>query len=535
MNAAEIKELQRYLEPDELQELNALVEADVDDMVWRPLPGPQTMAYNSKADVIGFGGAAGGGKTDLACGMALTQHTRTAMFRRVGTELIGIIDRLVDLFGSRDAYNSKDKIWRRDGLQIELGSVPNLGDEKGHQGRPKDLLVLDEAANFLEAQARFLMGWVRSTKPGQHSQTLMTFNPPTSAEGRWVVQFFGPWLDRKYAGPDGRATPGELRYVAMIPSADGGPSRDRWFGKSNPGQFVIVDGELVFDFDPARYTPEQIITPQSRTFIPSRISDNPYLAGTGYMSVLQALPEPLRSQMLFGDFEAGMTDDPWQVVPTAWVEEAMLRWTARSPKGEMDNMGVDVARGGADSTMLSPRHGNWYDKLVAVPGRETPSGQAVVGHVIAHLRDSSPVCIDVIGVGASPYDLLNIAGQQVIGVNVAEASTATDRSGRLRFLNMRSQLWWQLRESLDPENDTGIMLPPDTELLGDLCAPRWEMSGMRVKVESRDEIVKRIGRSPDRASAVILAQLEIPKLAKILRQQNHTNQAVLAYDPLADF
>lgn len=535
MNTADIKELQRYLEPDELKELNALVEADVSDMVWRPLPGPQTMAYNSKADVIGFGGAAGGGKTDLACGMALTQHTRTAMFRRVGTELIGIIDRLVDLFGSRDAYNAKDKIWRRDDLQIELGSVPNLGDEKGHQGRPKDLLVLDEAANFLEAQARFLMGWVRSTVDGQHSQTLMTFNPPTSAEGRWVVQFFGPWLDRKYAGPDGRATAGELRYVAMIPSADGGPSRDRWFGKTNPGQFVIVDGELVFDFDPARYAPEEIITPQSRTFIPSRISDNPYLAGTGYMSVLQALPEPLRSQMLFGDFEAGMTDDPWQVCPTQWVEDAMMRWTNRSPKGEMDNMGVDVARGGADSTMLSPRHGNWYAKLVAIPGRETPSGQAVVGHVIANLRDSSPVCIDVIGVGASPYDLLNIAGQQVIGVNVSEASTATDKSGRLRFLNLRSQLWWQLREALDPENDTGIMLPPDTELLGDLCAPRWEMSGMRVKVESRDEIVKRIGRSPDRASAVILAQMEIPKLAKILRSQNHTNQAVLDYDPMANF
>lgn len=535
MNTAEIKELQRYMTPDERAELDQLVTADVEEMVWRPLPGPQTMAYNSKADVIGFGGAAGGGKTDLACGMALTQHTRTAMFRRVGTELIGIIDRLVDLFGSRDAYNAKDKIWRRDDLQIELGSVPNLGDEKGHQGRPKDLLVLDEAANFLEAQARFLMGWVRSTVAGQHSQTLMTFNPPTSAEGRWVVGFFGPWLDKKYSGPDGRATAGELRYVAMIPSADGGPSRDRWFGRTNPGQFVIVDGELVFDFDPARYAPEEIITPQSRTFIPSRISDNPYLAGTGYMSVLQALPEPLRSQMLFGDFEAGMTDDPWAIVPTAWVEAAMLRWTPRSPKGKMDSMGVDVARGGADSTVIAARHGNWYDKLNVIPGRETPSGQAVVGQVIASRRDSAPVHIDVIGVGASPYDLLNIAKVQVIGVNVAEASTTTDKSGRLRFLNQRSQLWWQLREALDPVNDTGICLPPDTELLADICAPRWEMSGMRVKVESREDIVKRIGRSPDRASALILAQIETPNLDEIRATQHQTNKAVLDWNPLEHF
>ena len=144
-------------------ELDLLIVSD--PTVWRPLPGPQTMAYESTADVIGFGGAAGGGKTDLACGLALTKHKRSAMFRRVGTELVGIIDRLVELFGGRDGYNGQDKIWRRDGLQVELASVPNMGDERGHQGRPKDLLVIDEAANFLESQVRFLMGWVRTTDP----------------------------------------------------------------------------------------------------------------------------------------------------------------------------------------------------------------------------------------------------------------------------------------------------------------------------------------------------------------------------------
>jgi hypothetical protein len=36
-------------------------------------PGPQTMAYESKADIVGYGGAAGGGKTDLACGSIITR------------------------------------------------------------------------------------------------------------------------------------------------------------------------------------------------------------------------------------------------------------------------------------------------------------------------------------------------------------------------------------------------------------------------------------------------------------------------------
>jgi len=151
------------------------------------------------------------------------------------------------------------------------------------------------------------------------------------------------------------------------------------------------------------------------------------------------------------------------------------------------------------------------------------------------MKDSPPIHIDVIGVGSSPYDLLRIAGQQVIGVNVAEKSIATDRSGRLRFLNQRSELWWKLRELLDPVNDTGTMLPPDPELLADLCAPKWEMAGMRVQVESRESICARIGRSPDKASAVILAQLDTPKLAKIKRQQRETNTAVMDYDPLAHF
>jgi hypothetical protein len=62
---------------------------------------------------------------------------------------------------------------------------------------PHDLLVFDEAANFLEAQVRFLLGWLRSTVKGQRKPALLTFNPPTSAEGRWIVEFFGAWLDER--------------------------------------------------------------------------------------------------------------------------------------------------------------------------------------------------------------------------------------------------------------------------------------------------------------------------------------------------
>lgn len=531
MNPKDIEALMPFLTKAERDELESILVDDLATVAWRPLPGPQSLAYFSEADVIGFGGAAGGGKTDLACGKALTQHEKVMILRREGTELTAVVDRLQELIGHRDGYNGQERIWRLPRQQIEFGSTPNAGDEKKYQGRPHDLLVFDEAANFLEHQVRFLMGWNRSTTPGQKCQTLMTFNPPTSAEGRWIVQFFAPWIDRKFPGK--RAKPGEVRFVGVVPS-ENGVSRDIWVEDGRP--FVIVNGQPCYDYDPAKYAPQDIVRPQTRTFIPSRISDNPFLMSTGYLSVLQALPEPLRSQMLLGDFQAGMEDDPWQVCPTAWVEAAMARWTPRSPKGEMMSLGVDVARGGRDSSVIAMRHAdNWYAHLVKLPGSSTPDGQTLAAHVMANKRDSAPIHIDVIGVGSSPYDLLRSAKHQVIGVNVAEAAMGSDRSGRLRFANLRTQLWWQIREQLDPLNDTGIALPPDPQLLADLCAPKWSMQGMRVQVESREDIVKRIGRSPDSASAVILAQIDTPKFDLIKRQQREQRQPSLDYDPLESF
>lgn len=477
--------------------------------VWTPLPGPQQLAYDCDADVLGYGGAAGGGKTDLACGKALTKHRKVAIFRREGTELTAIEDRLEELIGSKDGYNGQRRIWRvvERGLQIEFGSVPNLGDEKKYQGRPKDLLVLDEAANFLEAQVRFLMGWVRTTRSGQRCQTLMCFNPPTDADGRWIIDYFAPWLDPKHPCP---GQPGELRWFATVDGRD----------------LEVPSGE------PFTHNGE-FIQPQSRTFIPARVADNPYLTGTGYMATLQALPEPLRSQMLHGDFTAGMEDDPWQVIPTVWVEAAMARWQRPQVKPEMHGMGVDVARGGKDNTIIARRHGLWFDEPLVYPGTQTPDGPTVAGLVIASMRDRAPIHLDVVGVGASPYDFLRQANQQVIPVNGAEAATGTDRSGTLHFTNQRSQDWWRMREALDPQANNGIALPPDRQLLLDLTAPTWRMQGKVIYVESREDIIKRIGRSPDWGSAYILGLRYTPKIRQVAGLRGVHEGKGRGHDPYA--
>jgi hypothetical protein len=477
---------------------------------WSPLPGPQQTAYESQADVIGYGGAAGGGKTELAIGKALTQHRKVLIVRREATQLVGIVDRFRELLGGSDGYNGAERIWRLPGLQIEFGSTPNAGDEAKYQGRPHDLIVFDEAASFLESQVRFLLGWLRSTDPTQRCQALLCFNPPTTVEGRWVVPFFGPWIDPQHPNP---AKPGELRWFAMVEGRE----------------IEVASGE------PFEHLGE-LILPQSRTFVAARLRDNPHLSNTGYMAQLQALPEPLRSQMLHGDFSAGMEDDAQQVIPTAWIDTAMERWRPRESKGRMRSMGVDVARGGRDSTIIARRHdGMWFDTPLVYPGASTPDGPTVAGRVISALRDSAPIHIDVIGVGSSPYDFLRSSTSgTVIGVNVSEAALSGDQSGRLRFKNQRSELLWRMREALDPANDTGIALPPDKRLRADLAAYTWELQGTTIFVHSRDQIIKRIGRSPDWDSAYVLALMHTPTFDETERgDAERERREVLDYNPYA--
>ena len=127
-----------------------------------------------------------------------------------------MLSRIEQLLGDKDGYNSQDKIWRNAGprnVKLEFGSVPNLGDETKYQGRPHDLLVFDEAANFLQQQVTFLLGWNRSTRPGVHSQALLTFNPPTTAEAVGSSISSGPWIDKAPMYPAaGRAA--LLRHAA---------------------------------------------------------------------------------------------------------------------------------------------------------------------------------------------------------------------------------------------------------------------------------------------------------------------------------
>lgn len=461
-------------------------------VVWVPQPGPQLAAFLSPADQLLYGGAAGGGKSDLGIGLALTKHRRTLFIRREGTQLQPVTDRVAEILRGRGGYNGQEKVWRLpQGRQIQFGGVPTLGDEEKFQGNPRDLLVIDEAAHLLEAQVRFLLGWLRTTDRKQRVRALLNSNPPTNADGEWLIRCFAPWLDPRYPRP---AVPGELRWVAMLPDASG-DAAERWVDGPEP---FLHRGEL--------------IQPLSRTFIPSRVADNRFFTGTNYVRQLQALPEPLRSQMLKGDFTAGRKDDEWQVIPSAWIKAAQDRWERYDMDPSLlavSSVGVDPSRGG-DETTIAARRGWRFDELVVVK----PDSSGVVTGGAAALRamevagDDAPVHVDVIGIGASVVDHLDAhIGQRVIAVNGAEGSDGKDLSGKLEFANLRAECWWRFRELLSPEHAPRVALPPDQRLYADLCAPRYRLGARGIQVEDKEQIKKRLGRSPDRGDAVVLASL----------------------------
>ncbi len=479
---AELLELVKHLTPEEREELDGLLTEGLP--LWIPQVGPQMAALQSEADILFYGGTAGGGKTDLLLGAALTEQEHSIIFRREAVQLIGLEERMTKILGTRNGYNSQSGLWRLPGDRVmELGSVKEPDDWMKYQGRAHDLKGFDEITHFLELQFRTLIGWMRTDNPNVRQRVICAGNPPTSAEGEWVIRFWAPWLDPQHPNP---AKPGELR----------------WFVTDEQGKDMEVPGP-----DPVLVGKEWM-KPKSRTFISADVDDNLFLQITGYKATLQALPEPLRSQMLHGDFMAGRNDPVWQLIPTDWVKAAQARWQPRTAKGEMTVMGFDPARGGIDKSCAARRHGQWFDELVSAPGAVTKDGPTAAGFVVPLVRNGACICVDSIGIGSSALDFIEGLNLNVYAVNGSEASTAMTKAGNLRFRNKRAEMYWLLREALDPTNPDPIALPPDIELLGDLTAVRYKVVTMgkeaAIQIRSKDEIREALGRSPDKGDAVAM-------------------------------
>ena len=455
---------------------------------WIPQSKPQWLALLSRADELFYGGAAGGGKSDLLIGMAVELHLHSVIFRRVYPNLKEIMRRAREIIGDNANENKSDKLWSfPNGNTMEFGAVQYEENKKDWQGRPHDLKGFDELPEFTESQYEFICAWNRTTDAGQRVRVIATGNPPMDEAGSWIIRRWGAWLDDQHPNP---AKAGELRW------------------------YVTIDGKEkeVEDGKPFEYNGVTLY-PRSRTFIPARLSDNPYYSQDGrYISVLQSLPEPLRSQLLDGDFKAGAVPNAFQIIPADWVRAAQRRWLEREkPTTPLTAVGIDPSRGGQDKTALSERYDTWFDEVKSWSGAVVKDGAIMAELARLEVGEAEPnyINVDVSGIGSSAYDHLKVIYKNVNPFNPAEGSDYRDKSRKLKMRNKRAEMYWRMRDALDPQDGGNVALPPGNELLADLCSARYEVSSAGVKVEDKEEIKARIGRSPDIGEAVMMCNFVI--------------------------
>jgi hypothetical protein len=214
------------------------------------------------------------------------------------------------------------------------------------------------------------------------------------------------------------------------------------------------------------------------------------------------LESPLYQTRVLGEFAA---QSEYSVIGLADVNAAV----ARSETADFENagpliLGVDAARFGDDESVIVVRRGNVTLAPIAIRNADGPTLAAEVAKVAMKYRrdgERPRVRVDVIGIGASPYDALKKYNWlKAEPINVGESPTIDDH-----YALLRDQLWFEMAKWIKG----GGCIVNDRKLHGELCAPvySFDIRGNR-KVESKADIKKKIKRSPDRADALALAVMD---------------------------
>ena len=215
------------------------------------------------------------------------------------------------------------------------------------------------------------------------------------------------------------------------------------------------------------------------------------------------------------------------LVQREWLEAAVARWIPvdvlpqwAPARAESVFVGVDPARLGPDRTVCCVRREMQVDEFIEWRGQDTmqTSGRVVreVRKLVDARRRVISVHVDEIGIGSGVLDRLKETLPTVKYWDRVGRSDATSRAVKAvgfdagkraflpdRFTNLRSQGYWHLRKLLE---ENKLALPDNSALFEELLATRVIFgSDGRTAIESKDDIKKRLGRSPDLADALVIS------------------------------
>lgn len=261
--------------------------------------GPQSLFIDHPADIVIYGGSAGGGKT-FGTLISATKHIDVpgfgaVIFRRTMKMVKdegGIWDESEKLYpcvGAKPNYT--ERYWTfPSGNVVQFAGIEHESDKYSYQGAQICEMYFEELTHFTEGQFFYLLSRNRSTC-GVRPKARGTCNP----EPGWVKRLLAPWVDFKFPTP---AKSGETRWFVrerdQIVWVDEPPDR----GKCSDG----FDGKACL-----REHCEKCFPPEkSIAFIRASVFDNRIMLGAdpGYITNLRTLPEVERKRLLDGDWDA---------------------------------------------------------------------------------------------------------------------------------------------------------------------------------------------------------------------------------------
>lgn len=217
---------------------------------------------------------------------------------------------------------------------------------------------------------------------------------------------------------------------------------------------------------------------------------------------------PAYSARVLGEFPEQGVDT---LIPLNLIEAACKR---NLHPGFPKEFSIDVAYMGSDYNVLIYRQDDYVRVIDSWNKLDTDeTAQRVINHSANFA--TTMIKVDVIGYGAGVADqLVKYFGEKrVLKINVAEAPTATNFSEDLnkfhdkQFLNYRAELYWKLREKF--ENGTIDIDPYDEDLKTELSMLKYKINNSgKIQIESKDDMRKRLRRSPDRADTLAYAFAE---------------------------
>ncbi len=191
---------------------------------------------------------------------------------------------------------------------------------------------------------------------------------------------------------------------------------------------------------------------------------------------------------VYGEFPSAGED---QFISPVLVQDAMVRPRWKDVTAPIV-MGVDPARGGADSTVILVRQGRDIVAIKRYSGEDT---MAIVGRVIEAIEEFKPIMtvIDEGGLGYGILDRLTEQRYKVRGVNFGSRAKQS-----IAFGNKRAEIWNDMRNWLKTAS-----IPEDRQLKADLIGPmkRPNSSGT-IFLEGKKEMRSRGLASPDAADAL---------------------------------